>query len=106
MGSIEKHAWASRCHVSWPPLNSNQRLAAKAIAAAKATMRMSGCVVDYTHDCPYGWSSDGSNCKASSAYAGVCAYSFELAKLSAQQKEAFALACEAPWPCKESAFAY
>ena len=59
-----------------------------------------GCPRDYS-GCPRGWSASGDVCSPSLDYAGSCGTT-RMAGYSAQQKESFAVSCEASWPCQDS----
>jgi len=93
--SSEKAAWAAQCHVSWP-----SRISGGGLVGTSQSVQRTDCVVDYSSECPLGWNHDGQACKANTEYAGDCVLSINSAQYSAQQKEAFALACHVSWPCK------
>lgn len=62
---------------------------------------LSQCESEYTASCPQGWSLDaaGVKCVAPASYAGECPYNVDLSGFSRDEKEAFAQACTAPFPC-------
>merc|ERR1719181_6615 len=66
------------------------------------------CTPNYDADCPEEWISDRrrGTCVAPAAYAGDCAYEINVADWGLNEKEAFAAACAAPYPCSTHAEAH
>merc|ERR1712217_281991 len=105
MNIVEKSIWANSCGVSWPMRNSHQIMVQTDKLHAKGGMLNSDCVADYKAHCPNRWSFLLSEniCKAPTDYSGRCAFFVASAKFTARQKQAFAEACNAAWPCTNDA---
>merc|ERR1712039_345533 len=86
MSVEDRQSIAKVCGIEWPCLNECRR--------------------DYRALCPQGWSTDllREVCTAPASYAGDCKYETLVKGWHREEKETFAAACGAPYPCSSSEF--
>ena len=86
----DKVTFANVCGVAWP---------CRAVGSLDSVVLNEDCVADYSSPCPSSWLLRGGGCVAPPSYAGRCAVVNDLGGLDGHEKETFARACRAAWPC-------
>lgn len=91
-----KSHWSSLCNARWPCRRQRGDVSDGGDGR--------GCAADYSKTCPAGWTIVGIQCVAPIEYQGPCATMIDLSGLAVAQKDAYAKACESPWPCTGDSF--
>jgi len=97
----EKEEWAKICGVTWPsPASSSGRELFRDGVASDKVRGEKTCAPNYDENCPARWLRVGRYCRAPGDYEGACGVYVTSVSFAVDQKRAFAVACNAPWPCE------
>lgn len=99
MGYADKRSWSLTCGVSWPCRASVGKK--RILDRVTASWLRADCASSYKEDCPAGWilQSDG-RCHAPLwVPAPRCGFIVSIRNLSPEQRRAWSIVCNAPWPC-------